>query len=124
MKQFHNVNRSSGMPVSMGGGEARSKRYILRHFLKVETEVDERTDSGKLFQIEWAQELNYLFPALVLTLGTDKVIPLFDLSERAGSGIASKVCRLTGVFFTKSFVRQQTDLEINSKFYWQPMKGA
>ena len=30
------------------GGKARSKRYVLRHFLKVETEVDERTDSGKL----------------------------------------------------------------------------
>ena len=30
------------------GGKARSQRYILRHFLKVATEVDERTDSGKL----------------------------------------------------------------------------
>ena len=57
------------------------------------TEVDERTDSGKLFQREGAQELNDLFPALVLTLGTDKVIPLFDLSERDGSGVASKECR-------------------------------
>ena len=57
------------------------------------TEADEQTDSGKLFQRERAQELNYLFPALVLTLGTDKVIPLFDLSERDGSGAASKECR-------------------------------
>ena len=75
------------------GGRARSKRYVLRHFLKVETEVDERTDSGKLFQREGAQELNDLFPALIMTLGTDKVIPLFDLSERDGSGVASKECR-------------------------------
>ena len=52
------------------GGKARSKRYVLRHFLKVATEVDKRTDSGKLFQTEGAQELNDLFPALVLTLGT------------------------------------------------------
>ena len=52
------------------GGKARSKRYVLRHFLKVETAVDERTDSGKLFQREGAQELNDLFPALILTLGT------------------------------------------------------
>ena len=54
--------------------------------------MDERTDSGKLFQREGAQELNDTFPALVLTLGTDKVIPLFDLSERDGSGAASKDC--------------------------------
>ena len=74
-------------------GKARSKRYVLRHFLKMETEVDERTDSGKLFQREGAQELNYLFPASVLTLETDKVIPLFDLSERDGSGVANKECR-------------------------------
>ena len=52
---------------SVYGGKARSKRYVLRHFLKVETEVDEQTDSGKLFQRERAQELNNLFPALVLT---------------------------------------------------------
>ena len=74
-------------------GKARSKRDVLRHFLKVETEVDEQTDSGKLFRREGAQELNDLFPSLVLTLGTDKVILLFDLSECDGSGVASKECR-------------------------------
>ena len=36
------------------GGKARSKRYILRHFLKVESKVDEWTDNGKLFQREGA----------------------------------------------------------------------
>ena len=75
------------------GGKTRSKRYVLRHFLKVETKVDERTDSSKVFQREGALELNDLFPALVSTLGTDKVIPLFYLSERDGSGVASKECR-------------------------------
>ena len=55
--------------------------------------MDERTDSGKLFQREWAQELNDLFPALVFSPGTNKVIPLFDLSERDGGGVASKECR-------------------------------
>ena len=70
-------------------GKARSKRYVLRHFLIVETGVDEWTDNGKLFQREGAQELNDLFPALVLTLGTDKVILLFDLSDCD----ASKECR-------------------------------
>ena len=53
--------------------------------------MDERTDSGKLFQRERSQDLNDLFPALVLTLGTDKMIPLCDLSEGDGSGVASKV---------------------------------
>ena len=60
--------------------------------------MDEWTDSGKLFQGERAQELNNLFPALVLTLGTDKVIPLCDLSERDESEVASKECRYTGCF--------------------------
>ena len=55
--------------------------------------MDERTDSSKLFQRGGAQELNDLFLALVLTLGTDKVIGLFDLYERDGSGVASKECR-------------------------------
>ena len=45
--------------VGVYGGKVRSKRYVLRHFLKVETEVDEWTDS-KLFQREGAQELNDL----------------------------------------------------------------
>ena len=49
--------------------------------------------SGKLFQREGEQELTDLFPALVLTLGTNKVIPLFDLGERDGSGVASKECK-------------------------------
>ena len=55
--------------------------------------MHEWTDSGKLYQREVAQELNDLFPSLVLTLGTDKVIPVFHLSERDGSGVASKECR-------------------------------
>ena len=100
MKQVHNFNKSSGMLESMD----RSKRYVLGHFLKAKTEVDERTDSGKLFQREEAQELNDLFPALVLTLGTDRVNPLFDLSERDGSGVASMECRSTGCFSLRVFL--------------------
>ena len=67
--------------MSMGGGEAKSKRYVLRCLLKVATEVAERTDSGRLFQREGAHELKALAPVLVLILGTNRVIPLFDLSE-------------------------------------------
>ena len=40
-----------------------------------------RADSGRLFLREGTQELNVLVPVLVLILGTNRVIPLFDLSE-------------------------------------------
>ena len=50
--------------------------------LKIATEVAQRTDSRRLFQRKGAQELKALDPVLVLTLGTDSVIPLFHLSER------------------------------------------
>ena len=49
----------------------------------------ERTDSGSLFQREGTHELNALVPVLVLVLGTDKVIPLFDLSDRDGREVVS-----------------------------------
>ena len=61
----------------------------MRRFLKVATEVAERTDSGSLFQREGAHELNALVPVLVLILGTDIVIPPFDLSRRDGREVAS-----------------------------------
>ena len=54
----------------------------MRRLLKVATEVAEWTDSGRLFQREGAQELNALALVMVLILGADRVIPLFDLSER------------------------------------------
>ena len=38
------------MLVSMG--ERPGQQDVLRHFMKVETEVDEWTDSGMLFQRE------------------------------------------------------------------------
>ena len=71
-------------------GKAKSKRYVLRRLLKVASEVAERTDSGRLFQREGAQELKALAPVLVLILGTNRVIPLFDLSERDGREVAIK----------------------------------
>ena len=67
-------------------GKDKSKRYVLRRLLK----VAEWTGSGKLFQREGAQELHALAPVLVLILGTDRVIPLFDLSERDGREVAIK----------------------------------
>ena len=50
----------------------------------------ERTDSGRLFQREGAQELKALVPLMVLILGTDRVILLFDLSECDGREEAIK----------------------------------
>ena len=50
----------------------------------------EWTDSERLFQRKDAHELKALAPVLVLILGTDRVIPLFDLSERDGSEVAIK----------------------------------
>ena len=74
----------------MGEGKAKSKRCVLRRLFKVATEVAERTDSRRLFQREGAQELKALAPVLVLILGMDRVIPLFDLSERDGREMAIK----------------------------------
>ena len=75
----------------MSTGERPSrKRYVLRRLLKVATEVAERTDSGRLFQKEGAHELMALSSVLVLILGMDRVIPLFDLSERDGREMAIK----------------------------------
>ena len=50
----------------------------------------ERTNSGRFFQREGAQELKTLAPVLVLILGANRVIPLFDLSERDGREVAIK----------------------------------
>ena len=72
------------------GGEAKSKRYVWRRLLKVAIEVAERTDSGRLFQIEGAHELKALAPVLVLILEMDRVIAPFDLSERDGREMAIK----------------------------------
>ena len=50
----------------------------------------ERTDSGRLFQREGVHELKAFAPVLVLILGMDRVIPLFDLSERDGREMESR----------------------------------
>ena len=78
---------STGMPLSMG--ERPSQRCFFRCFLKVGTEMAERTDSGRLFQRDGAQEWKALAPVLVLTLGTDRLLSLFDLSEQGGGDVAS-----------------------------------
>ena len=71
------------------GGKAKSKRCVFRYFIKVATEMAERTNSGRLFQRDGAQEWKVLAPLLVLTLGTNKLLLLFDLSEREGVNAAN-----------------------------------
>ena len=44
------------MHASIYGGKAKSKRCVFRCFLKVATEMAERTDSGRLFQSDRAHE--------------------------------------------------------------------
>ena len=49
----------------------------------------ERTDKGRLFQRDGAQEWKALAPVMVLTVGTDRLLSMFDLSEWNGSDAAS-----------------------------------
>ena len=50
----------------------------------------DRRDRGRLLQTEGAHELKALAPVMVLILAMDRVIPLFDLSERDGREMAIK----------------------------------
>ena len=61
----------------------------LEMFLEVATEMAEGTDGRGLFQRDGAPACKALAPVLILTLGTNRLIPLFDLSERDGSDVAS-----------------------------------
>ena len=72
--------------AGVDGGKAKSKRCIFRCFWKVGFEGTKQTDTGRLFHGEG------LVPALVLMLGTDRAIPLYDLSERDGSDVTNIVC--------------------------------
>ena len=58
--------------------------------MKIATEVAERTDSRRLFHREPVQDLTGLAPALVLILGTNRVIHLFDLIKCDEGDVASK----------------------------------
>ena len=76
MKLFRNIKRPLGTPVPTRGSP--SQRDVWTRLLKVETKVLEWTDSGRLLQ----RDSNASAPALVLILGTNRVIPLSDLIER------------------------------------------
>ena len=75
------------------GRKVKSKRCVLRCFLKAATVMTERTVTGRLFQRDRAQDWKALVSVLASTLETDRLIPLFDLSERDGSAAASVECK-------------------------------
>ena len=68
--------------ASVYGRKAKSKRCVLRCFLKLITVMAERVESRRLFQRE---EWNALAPVLVFTLGTVRLIP-FVWSQCTGWG--------------------------------------
>ena len=76
---------------------AKSKRCVFRHFLKVAIEGTEWTNSGRLFHRKRPQKWNTLESALVLTLGTDRVVLSCYFNEQDGSHVASIACRQTCV---------------------------
>ena len=96
------------------GGKAKSKRCLFTCFLKAATEMAEQTHSDRLFQRDGMQEWKALGPVLVLTLGTDKLILLLDLSERDGSDGARHGVKINRLLFMKHFVGQQSDLVLNN----------
>ena len=66
------------------GGKAKSKRCVFRCLLKVVVEGANRTKRRNLFHRLGLQEWKAFAPVLVLTLGTEKWIPLLDLSGWGG----------------------------------------
>ena len=71
--------------ASSSGRKAKSERCVFRRLLKDAVEGADRTKAGRLFHRVGPQERKALAPVLVLPLGTGKLIPLFELSERDGT---------------------------------------
>ena len=115
MKQFHSINRPLGVLVSME--ERPSLRDVLwdvswrlpLRWLNRQMEVvpkRRRSTSEMPLRLHWSWPYR------------PTVIPSFDLSERAGSDVASIEWRYTCCFH-KSFVgKQQAYLELICKYYW------
>ena len=99
------------------GGKAKSKRCVFRYFLKVATELAERTDSGRLFQrVKSSSTSIGLDPRDWQTI-------IIVWSQWTGRNRCSQHgMKINRLFFTQGFVGQQTDLKKYSKPYWQPMK--
>ena len=70
----------------------------------------------RLFQRDRVQEWKALVPELVLTLGTNRLIPLFDLSEWDASDGDKHGVKINRPFFTKSFVGWQLILNSTLNF--------
>ena len=102
-KQLCNINRPSGMLVSMG--DRPSQRCVFRCFLRVAAEMAEWTDSGRLFQRDGVQEWKALESVLVLTLGTDRQINTFVWFQWTGWKWCGKHgVKVDRLFFMQGFV--------------------
>ena len=104
------------------GGKAKSKRCVFRYFLMVATEMAERTDSGRLFQRDGAQEWTALAPVLVLTPRDWQTIIIVWSQWMGRNRCGKHGVKINRLFFPQGFVGQQIDLKKYSKPYWQPMK--
>ena len=83
------------------GGKAKSKRCVFRRLLKDAVEGADQTKRGSLFHWVGPQERKALAPVLVLTLGTEMLISLFDLSEWGGTDGVNIAFKWSGWFSWK-----------------------
>ena len=97
------VTSTSHQPCWCLRTKGQVKEMCLQMFLEGTTERAERTNNGRLFQRDGAQEWKALAPVLVLTLGTYRLIPLCDLGEQDGSDAASMEWRWTSCFWWNVF---------------------
>ena len=120
--QWHD-SRNSGQQYNSKSSSLSSTRHRACWFLwrtgKVKETCSETFPEGCNWG-GWAeQEWNAPEPTIVLTLWTNRVIPLFHLSERVGSDVANMEWNKQN-----SCLCQQTDLELNSKCYLYPIRRA
>ena len=86
-------------------GKAKSKRCVFTYFLKVATELAERTDSARLFQRDGAQEWKALAPALVLTLGDWQTIIIVWSQWTGRDRCSQHGMKINRLFFHTGFCR-------------------
>ena len=70
-------------------GKGQVKDMCIQMCLEVVPEMAEGKDSGRFFKRDGAHKWKALSPVLVLMLVADRLIPLFNLSERDGTDGAS-----------------------------------
>ena len=85
------------------GGKTESKRCVFRYFLKVATELAERTDSGRLFQRDGAQEWKALAPVLGLDPRDWQTIIIVWSQRTGGNRCSQHGMKINRLFFTQGY---------------------